>query len=168
MQPANSKENLVMAHHRMARGLVDAGRPDEALQHLTQAFAALDSARRESTSTRWTAWQSDLDRARGLAYARQKNWSAAIAAYRSAIADSEEAIRQDTSNDDYWNDLRLSSFELADCHAALEHWHDAVLALQGALDSFQKIAARRALRADEEESRKTALQKLAEWKARVP
>jgi tetratricopeptide (TPR) repeat protein len=162
-----SKEELVMAHHRMARGLVDAGRAEEALQHLSQADVALAAARKQSSApTRWTAWDSDLQRARGLANTRLKNWPQAIVAYRAAIADSEEAIRQDVQNDDYWNDLRTSLFELADCYAALEQWGNAAQAMQRALDSFQKVASRRTLRADEEESRKTALAKMAVWKAR--
>ena len=162
-----AKENLVMAHHRMARGLIDAGRPGEALEHLGEADADLAAAQKESPSAiRWTSWRSDLDRARGLAYTRQKNWTQAIAAYRSAIADSQETIRQDPDNDDYWNDLRLASFEMADCFAALEQWDQATQAMQGALDSFQKISSRRALRADEEESRRTGLAKLAAWKSK--
>jgi tetratricopeptide (TPR) repeat protein len=159
------KENLVMAHQRMARGQIDAGRPDEALKHLQEADRNLAAARKDSAAaTRWMAWQSDIDRGRGLAYAARKSWPEAIAAYRAAIADSEEAIRKDPGNDDYWNDLRLEHFELADCYAALEQWGDAAQAMQGALDNFQKISARRALRADEEESRQSGLAKLADWK----
>jgi tetratricopeptide (TPR) repeat protein len=162
-----TKEALVMAHHRVARGLVDAGRPDEALDHLRQADLNLAEARKESpTPTRWDSWQGDVERARGLAYAARKSWPEAIAAYRAAIAVSEAATGKDPSNDDYWNDLRLEHFELADCYAALGRWSDAAQAIEGALDGFQKIAARRALRADEQESRKSALSKLADWKGR--
>jgi hypothetical protein len=162
-----SREDLVMAHHRMARGLIDAGRPDEALEHLRLANVQLEGARKQSAApTRWTAWQSDLDRARGLAYTRQKNWTAAIAAYQAAIADSEETTRKDPTNDDYWNDLRMNYFELADCYAAEGHWSDAEQALQAGLDSYRQVSTRRALRQDEEEMRQSGMSKLATWKKR--
>ncbi len=159
------REDLVMAHHRMARGLINAGKPEEALEHVRLAELQLADARKQSAAPiRWTAWQSDLDRARGMAYASWKHWTEAIAAYRSAIADSEATIRQDPRNDDYWNDLRRSYFELADCYGALQQWNDAAQAMQAALDGFQVIASRRPLRADEEESRTTGIAKIAMWK----
>ena len=166
--PANTtRENLVMAHHRMARGLIDAHRPEEALEHVRLANAALEEARKQNpTPARWTSWQSDLDRAAGLAYKDEKRWGEAITAFRRAAADSEDTLRVDPTNDDYWNDLKLAYFELADCYQAIGQWSDAAHAMETALDGFRRIAARRVLRTDEEESRTTGLARIAEWRTK--
>jgi hypothetical protein len=62
--------------------------------------------------------------------------------------------------------LRAAYSDLADCYAAAGQLNDATQAMQAALDSYQKVATRRALRADEEETRKTGLAKLALWKTK--
>jgi tetratricopeptide (TPR) repeat protein len=159
------RENLMMAHHRMARGLIDAGRPSPALEHLDQAMAVLaDLIQREGTKVRWTSWTTDLERARGLAYAGLKNWPEAIAAYHRAIAAATQTSKADPKNDDYWNDLRHGYLELADCYAAAGQTAEAAATMQDLLNTLQQIEGRRSLRADEMESRNSAVAKMTAWR----
>jgi tetratricopeptide (TPR) repeat protein len=157
-------ENLVMAHHRMARGYVDAGKPEKALDHLREAEAALAVAQKQTPApARWLSWQYDLERARGLAYTAAGNWPLAIATYRKAIDIGRQTVKNDPNNDDYWNDLRIAYEEIANCYAATGQLPEARQALQDLFDSFRQIATRRPLRADEEETRKNSLEKMARW-----
>jgi tetratricopeptide (TPR) repeat protein len=162
--PATNQEALLMTHHRLARGLVVAGKPDEALEHVRQAEGHLAAVEKQSPGlVSWMGWHTNLDRVKGLAYSALKNWPEAIAAYVKEIATLQDLRKLNPKDGANLYELRVGYAELADCYAAAERWSEAAQALQSGLDSLQQIATRRALRADEEQARRDALAKLAEW-----
>ena len=159
------RENLMMAYHRMARGLIAAGRPAPGLEQLDKAVAVLhELIQHDGSAVRWVSWQTDLERARGLAYTGQKNWPEAIAAYRRGVAAATQTTKADPRNDDYWNDLRHAYLELGDCYAAAGETAEAAGTMQDLLNTLRQIEGRRTLRADEIESRNSALAKLDAWR----
>jgi tetratricopeptide (TPR) repeat protein len=155
-------EDMVMAHQRMARGLTDAGRPLEAIEHVAKAGAFLASGQKlGSQSNRWKSWGYSLERVRGLAYVKAKKWPDAVNSFRAAIALSQQTIQADPENDDYWNDLCITYDDLASAYAALNKKTDARKTRQDLLDALGRIAKRRALRTDEKEVREKTMAKLA-------
>jgi hypothetical protein len=58
----------------------------------------------------------------------------------------------------------MAAFELADVYAAEQEWNAAAQTMQEALDRFETIAQRRALRPDEKASLQAGLAKIADWK----
>ena len=68
--------------------------------------------------------------------------------------------------DEYWNDLRHAYFELAHCYSAAGRPAEAASALRDLLNALRQIEARRSLRADEMESRKSALAKMEAWRGK--
>jgi eukaryotic-like serine/threonine-protein kinase len=158
-------ESLLMAHHRIARGFVVAGKPEEALEHLRQADRYLSEAKKLSPeSASWIKWSYTLERARGLAYTSLKRWPEAIAAYGAEIAGLAEARKRDRNDGSILDEQRIGYTELAGGYAAAERWTEAEQAMRSALDSFEEIASHRALRADEEQARIDDLAKLTAWK----
>jgi hypothetical protein len=163
--PPLSRDALLMTNQRLARGLVAAGRPDEALEHIRQAEGYLsDLEKRSPGLPSWIGWHTNLYRVRGLADSKLKNWPEAIAAYHAEIAALHDLRERDPKDDDNLLQLRIGYAELADCYAAAEQWNEAAQAMQESLNYFHEIAAHRALRADEEQARAGELAKLAAWK----
>ena len=140
--PASAQGGLLMAHQRLARGLIAAGNPEEGLDHVVQAETYLAAMEKQNPGlAAWIGWRTNLHRARGLAYTKQKNWQEAIAAYRAEIAGLEDLHKRDPGDGDNLYQLRIGYAELADCYAAMGQWKDAGRAMQSALatpsgDSF--------------------------------
>jgi tetratricopeptide (TPR) repeat protein len=167
VSPRSAELALLMTHHRLARGLIVAGRSAEALDHVRQAESYLSGAMKQSPGlTAWIQWGANLYRVRGLAYSQLMNWPEAIAAYKADIAALNEVKRRDPNDGGNWYELRIGYAELADCYAGAERWKEAAEAMQSALDVFQEISARRPLRADEEQAKSAGFAKMRTWKAR--
>ncbi len=161
-------ESLIYAHQRLASGLSKAGELEEALEHCRKAEEYAGRADKMNPGLlEIVSRRADIADNRAQAYAHKGRWTDAIAAYRAADLIYDELRKREPKNDTYLNSQIASRIEMADCHAAAEQWPDAVRTLQLALDGLREVASLRPLFAAEEDRRRGASEKMAQWVGRV-
>jgi tetratricopeptide (TPR) repeat protein len=167
-QVSGNEDMLVHVHERLAQGLIDAARYEDAFGHLAKAEEYLGLAeKRNSGLNRNALGLCEIVDAKADAYVAQQRWQEAAAAYRRQITifDSEE--KRDPKNEVYLNERPRLYAGLAKSYASMSQWPQAVDAIQGALERFREIEMKRPLAEGEQADRVTANAHLLEWRTRL-
>jgi len=163
-----AEETLMFAHQRLAAGLGNAGRLEQALEHCRKAEEAAARADKSNPGLLGTAsTRGDIAGTRADAYAHRGQWQEAVAGYSAAAAIFEDLVRRDAANASHGEELTAIRIKLAGGYAALAQWPQAVQTMQTALDALDAAASHRALTSEETERRKTGQASLDEWKRRA-
>jgi len=161
-------DSLSYAHQRVCAGYGNAGRLQEALEECRKADEAIVRAEaRNPGLLQLENRRADVASTRADAYAKRKMWQEAIDAYTVTTSLFQDLMRRDPKNATQVDDLIENQLKLADCYAAIERWSGAVEIMGQALNGLNETASRRRLSPSEEESRKTGIQKMAQWKRRM-
>jgi len=158
-------DSLAYAHQRVAAGYGNAGHLEEALAECRKAEEAIARAEARSPGLlQLENRRANVATTRADAYAHNKMWSEASAAYIAGAAIFEDLIRRDPKNSGHVEELTSIHLKLADCYAALERWDGAVETMERALNALAETATHRSLTSSEEQSRRDGAAKLAVWK----
>jgi tetratricopeptide (TPR) repeat protein len=162
--PAGENGVLQQLYRRLANTAIDAGHFDEAMEDVGKADTYAIAATKENPAATVSLMRrNEVAETRALVYAAQKRWDPAIGEYNAIIAADQAMSRKDPENQMPVNDAAEKYALLADCYAQAGQRDAAVRAMQTAVDTYNSIAGRRSLGADEENRLKEGLAKLSEW-----
>jgi len=163
-----SDDAMVQAHQRMASGLREVGKLDEALEHLRIAEEHLARAEAKSPGLKRLAKRrAEIVSARARVYQAQSDWKRAIEGFESSIALLQEIGRKDPGAEDTAVTTAPLYGMLANCYAAAGQWAEAIRSAQDAVTRLRTISTRRPLLASEETQRKDYVAKVESWKQRL-
>jgi serine/threonine protein kinase len=167
LQPAGTEDLMMQVYHRMATGLFEAHRYDDALENVRLGEGYLQQAEKQNPGlVRNAARKLELYRVRADSHMALKHWEQAAAAWTELIAFAEAQLKLDPANLRFLEEEPDLYAGLANCYAAQGQQALATSTMQSALDRYRTLESRRTL-SDEEETRKSGvLSTLATWKTR--